>query len=99
MSDLVKRLRTGAKLFAFSGNEEEELAQAAVEAADLIEKLAQELGECSGGYQTLEKELVWVKSLLEEALPRIVETQTWDGHTTVEPGGLLDRMYFALGKK
>lgn len=38
-TDLVKRLRACAKMFQFSGNEEEELALGAMEAADRIEAL------------------------------------------------------------
>lgn len=39
-SNLVERLRAGARLFQFSGNEEEELAQAATEAADALSQLS-----------------------------------------------------------
>ena len=39
MTDIVERLRSGAKPLQYSGNEEEELAQAAFEAADKIERL------------------------------------------------------------
>ena len=39
MTDIVERLRAGATMFQNFGNEEEELAQAATEAADEIERL------------------------------------------------------------
>jgi len=40
-----------------------------------------------------------LRALLREALPIVEETQTWDGHTTVEPGSLLSRMYVVLREK